>query len=91
MKMNWINCKEAARLISEGMDHPLPIHKHILIKFHLKICKGCVFFAQQLKDLRNLFTKNNTTPFDTDTLPPYTASLPDDVRKNIKKLLKENN
>ena len=89
MKMNWINCKQASQLMSEAMDHPLPLHKTILLKFHLRICKACLVFQKQLQNLQRIFIKKNMQNNTNEILPCYTENLPNDVRKKMKDLLKK--
>jgi hypothetical protein len=47
-----IDCKEASRLYSESMHHPLPLLKFIALKLHLMICDLCRKYVRQLKFLR---------------------------------------
>ncbi len=89
MKMNWINCKKASEIISESIDRPLPIYKKILLRFHLRMCKSCLKIEQQFKALHNILSKQKNMPHNEEALPSYTASLPSDVREEMKKLIKK--
>jgi len=83
------SCKEATRLLSEQLDHPLPLGKRILLKIHLAMCLSCAYFGQQIKALNNLARKY-TAP--EDGIPsPYTASLSQEARQRIQSSLREEN
>ncbi len=48
------NCKEMAFLLSEGLDHRLPLIKRLLLKIHLMMCKACKNYKRQMFALRIL-------------------------------------
>lgn len=43
-----MTCEEAARLISESLDQPLPLRKRMGLKLHLLMCKLCPQFLRHL-------------------------------------------
>ena len=47
-----MSCKEASQLVSESLDHKLPLHKLVGLKMHLTMCSMCRRFARQLRILR---------------------------------------
>lgn len=49
-----MTCKEASRLISEGMEHPLGRMERWGLRFHLWICDNCRRFERQVRFLRKL-------------------------------------
>jgi predicted anti-sigma-YlaC factor YlaD len=49
-----MTCKEASQLVSESLDHKLPLHKLISLKMHLMMCSMCRRFAGQLKSIRQI-------------------------------------
>ncbi len=49
-----ISCEEAAKLISESMDHRPPLWERINLKMHLVMCKVCPTYMRQLHLLREL-------------------------------------
>ncbi len=86
MPKSIASCKHASRLISEQLDHPLPLSKRILLRIHLAMCTNCVFFRRQVKAIKDL-AGARTEP--EDGLPsPYTASLSSEVAERIKSLLR---
>ena len=43
-----LSCKDVTQLISESMDHSLPIGKRIGMRLHLLMCKFCARYERQL-------------------------------------------
>ena len=52
-----INCKEAARLVSEGLDKELPTEEQLRLRAHLAICRGCKNLSDRLTFLRKAMRK----------------------------------
>jgi len=48
-----LSCKEASRLISEGMDRRLSLTERIGLRLHVGICDACTRFTSQVKFLRD--------------------------------------
>jgi hypothetical protein len=48
----WLKCREAARLASQRMDHPLSFGERVSLRVHLAICDGCTNFTKQVAFLR---------------------------------------
>jgi len=47
-----LSCKDVTRLISESMDHSLPLGKRIGVRLHLLMCKFCARYERQLLLIR---------------------------------------
>lgn len=47
-----LTCKQASKLISQSLDHPLSWSERMQLKLHLLICGACNRFNQQLYLLR---------------------------------------
>jgi hypothetical protein len=47
-----IDCGEAARLISRGMDERLPWSRRVALRLHLVVCDACSHFNHQVRLLR---------------------------------------
>ena len=47
-----LDCKHAARLLSQSMDRELPLGQRVRLRLHLLICDACTNFGRQLKLLR---------------------------------------
>ena len=52
MKIN-LDCKEMARLISEGQDRDLPEAERARMRLHFVICENCRNVDEQMSFLRN--------------------------------------
>ena len=47
-----LNCKQAAALMSQGMDKELGMMQKMSLRFHLMMCRGCRNFSKQMEFLR---------------------------------------
>ena len=52
------SCQEMARLLSDSMDHTLPLHVRVRMYLHLRICSLCTGYRRQLQLIRDLFRKS---------------------------------
>ena len=83
-----LNCKEAARIVSEGLDSKLPFTKKITLRFHLIMCKGCTLYQNQITALRALLHDYNNKTEQEDFLPGPPL-LSQDGQSRIKSLIKK--
>jgi hypothetical protein len=47
-----LSCREASKLISEGLDRRLSFIERIRLRMHVGICDACTRFTSQVKFLR---------------------------------------
>ena len=47
-----LSCKEATRIVSEGLDRELPPDARLRLKAHLAICRGCRSIYERMAFLR---------------------------------------
>lgn len=47
-----LTCKEASRLVSQGLDRGLGPWDWLRLRFHLAICDACAAFTRNMKFLR---------------------------------------
>lgn len=47
-----LTCREASRLISEGMDRHLSFMEKVGLRLHVSVCDACTRFSRQLAFLR---------------------------------------
>ena len=52
-----ISCKEAAQMISEGLDKSLPPEAQLRLHAHLAICRGCRSIGERFAFLRRAVGK----------------------------------
>jgi len=52
-----LSCKEASRLVSQGLDRKLGFGERIALHVHLAICDGCANFKNQVAFLRKAMTR----------------------------------
>jgi hypothetical protein len=48
-----LSCKDVTQLISESMDHSLPLGKRIGVRIHLLMCRFCARYEKQLLLIRD--------------------------------------
>jgi hypothetical protein len=64
-----LNCREATRLVSEGMERRLTLVEGMRLRLHLMICRGCSNFRRHMASLRQLaraYTKGTRGEPDPD-------------------------
>ena len=47
-----LSCKEAARMVSQGLDRELAPDEQLRLKAHLAICRGCRSISDRMAFLR---------------------------------------
>ena len=47
-----LSCKEATRLVSQGLDREFGFGERVMLRVHLAICDGCTNFKDQVAFLR---------------------------------------
>ena len=47
-----LTCREASRLVSQGLDRKLGFGERLALRVHLAICDGCTNFKKQVAFLR---------------------------------------
>ena len=47
-----ITCKEATRLVSQGLDRRLGLGQRVALYLHLAVCDACSHFRKQMLFLR---------------------------------------
>lgn len=87
------SCADITRLLSQGMDRPLPWHVRCKIRVHFLICDLCQRYGRQIRFLREAMRKypehlekssNANHPADA---PQH--SLPPDAKERLKQRLRE--
>jgi len=52
-----LNCKEATRLVSQGLDRRLGLAERVALRLHLLVCDGCTNFSKQAAFLRRALSR----------------------------------
>jgi hypothetical protein len=81
-------CKEATRLISDGLDRRLPFRQRMSLRLHVMMCGACTAYKRQVEAIHRLLHDRFAAPRRAHELEP-TDSLrmsPDKTEK-LKRLL----
>jgi hypothetical protein len=57
MKAMMLSCREATRLVSQGLDRELGFAERVKQRVHLAICDGCTHFRDQMKFLHEALAR----------------------------------
>jgi hypothetical protein len=79
-------CRDASRLQSDALDHPLPIFKRSGLWMHLLVCKWCRRYGRQIRFLRNAALEH-----PDQLAQASTQKLTAEARERIKISLRDNN
>jgi hypothetical protein len=52
-----LSCKEASRLVSQGLDRELGFGARVMLRVHLTICDGCTNFKSQVAFIRKAMSR----------------------------------
>ena len=77
------DCPEVARLLSLGMDKPLPLTTRIKLRVHYLMCSFCERYAKQLKYMRTVARE-----FPEKIGEISQAKLPADAKQRMKEALR---
>ena len=85
-----LDCKQIARLISDGLDQPLPVAERAQMRLHFVMCRGCRTVHEQMSFMRRAMRQLGQQELDnpqragTDQFNPRSGeglSVPDDQDK----------
>jgi hypothetical protein len=81
-----LSCKDVTKLVSESMDHTLPLGKRIGVRLHLIICKFCTRYARQLLLIRETARRLAATMEAPGE--PFRETLSVEARERIRESIK---
>lgn len=64
-----LTCKEAHRIVSEGLDRDLGLFERTRLRLHLGVCDACTNFNGQMQTLRRAMKKLPLDDAPTDKEP----------------------
>ena len=65
------SCREASRLATEALDHPLSFRGRVELRFHLAMCSACRAYRRQVTSLERLIRGHaQVDPDNSETLTP---------------------
>lgn len=78
---HWMfNCEKVTHLVSESLDHKLPLYRQLGMRIHLLMCKFCSRYQKQLLFLRKTARLYSERSEDLDS----SIKLSSEVGKRIK-------
>lgn len=83
--MQMLTCKDASRLVSEGLERPLGWRERWALRLHLWLCDNCRRFERQIRFVRRALRQLSRRA-ETDTHGP---ALSPDARERIRKAVAE--
>ena len=75
-----LSCKEAAQLVSEGLDRQLSFSRRMSLRLHVLMCRACSRYARQVKALDEAVSKH----YRGDPSVQEPERLPDNAMNRIK-------
>lgn len=79
-----ISCRQAADLVSQGLDRRLRLGERLRLRLHLAMCRSCTHFATQLRFLRRA-----AAALSARSEARTGRALPDDARERIRRRLRQ--
>ncbi len=80
-----LSCKEATRLVSEGLDHQLPFWRRLGLRLHVVMCRGCSRYTRQITALNRLITDH----YGEDAPGEVSEHVSQDAMQYIKSSLRQ--
>ncbi|MCE0483865.1 MAG: zf-HC2 domain-containing protein [Methylacidiphilales bacterium] len=77
-------CRQASRLLSEGLDHPIPLLTRLRLRAHFLICIYCERYGKHLQVLHRA-----AHDFPDHCLEISSEEMPEGVKTRIKQALHE--
>jgi len=78
-------CNRIVKLVSEGMDHPLPLGTRVKIRLHFLVCKWCERYKQQLVFIRSAMHQHPDKLMGQEP----SAGLSAEARERLKQVLRQ--
>jgi hypothetical protein len=82
-----LSCKDVTQLLSESMDHSLPLGKRIGVRLHLLMCKFCARYERQLLIIRD--TVRRLVATEETAGGPLGETLSEEAKERIRKSLRD--
>ena len=77
MHKSFYTCAEAARLISESMDRPLPPWERARLRVHVWLCQQCDRYQKQLLIVREALRRRPDRQAGAESAPSGSGPSPE--------------
>ena len=81
-----LSCKDVTQLLSESMDHSLPLVKRTGVRLHLLMCRFCARYERQLLLIRE--TVRRIVASEEKPGEPPGETLSEESKERIRKSLR---
>ena len=84
-------CKEATRLISEGLDRRLPFWQRMGLRMHVMMCGACSTYKRQIESLHRLILRKVRAerPSEPQAQNADPLALSSEKRTQLRRILRE--
>ncbi len=79
-----LSCKDVSRLVSESLDHRLPLWQRMRVRMHLAMCRFCSRFRRQTVFLRDAARHYVSAPDDSATGPGLSPEARDRIKQSLR-------
>jgi len=83
-----LNCKETARLVSEGLDRKLSLWQRMNLWMHLAMCGACSAYRRQVETL-NRIVRRRFGESAADATATDAPACPEQAKRRITESLHE--
>ena len=80
-----LNCRQATKLMSDGLDHSLTRRQRLQLRLHVMMCSACRAYRQQIEQLRHMMSRR----FTGDPRPDEHERLSNAARQRIRQRLRD--
>jgi hypothetical protein len=77
------SCRDISRLVSDAMDHRLPLQQRLMIRLHIGMCALCRRYERQLHLLRHAST-HYADPEENRAEQPLSAAAKERLKASLK-------
>ena len=79
-----LSCKEATRLVSEGLDRELPFWRRMGLRLHVVMCRGCSRYTRQITALDRLVCEHYGEDEPVETSEHVSHDTVQDIKSSLR-------
>ncbi len=78
-----LSCKEATRLVSEGLDRRLSFWRRMRLRLHVVMCRGCARYARQTAILDRIISDRDGEDLFADASEQISQKTVRQIRSSL--------